>query len=73
MRAARMIASGLIGVFGLGLGLGLLAVASFGALASGDTGDMSTSGVAGLAVLYGCMAAGVVAGAWRLWPRRRLQ
>jgi hypothetical protein len=68
MRVARMIASGLVA--SVGLGLGLLTVASFGALASGDTGDMSISGVVGLGLFYGLLTAAVLAGAWKLWPRR---
>ena len=68
MRVGRMIVSGLVGV--VGLGLGVFSVASFGVLALSDTGDMSTSGVIELGLIYGLMAAAVVTVAWRLWPRR---
>jgi len=63
-----MIATGLVA--SVGLGLGLITVASFGALASGDTGDMAISAVVGLGLFYGLLTAAALAGAWKLWPRR---
>jgi hypothetical protein len=55
----------------LAAGLAFLAIASFGAAISGESGDMWLGAVVVLGVFYAFLAAGAATGAWRLWPRRR--
>ena len=69
LKPARIAASALTAA--LAAALALLAVASIGALVSGDTGDMWGGGVVMLGLFYVALAAGAAVAAWRLWPRRQ--
>ncbi|HET8605573.1 MAG TPA: hypothetical protein VFL66_00945 [Gaiellaceae bacterium] len=66
-RIARIAGSGISSA--LAVGLAIFAVASFGAAATGESGDMWVGAVVGLGLLYALLAAGAATLAWKLWPR----